>query len=75
MFFMFNEKDDCCKICMVEFVDGKIWDVVFGYIVYFGEEEGKNVFGFDLWKWKGKCYIIYYVLSGNCYVRIIDKML
>jgi hypothetical protein len=75
MFFMSNEKDDRRKIRMAESADGKTWDVAPGYTVYPGEEEGKNVSGPDLWKWKGKRYIIYHASSGNCYARTIDKTL
>ncbi|SPO06341.1 uncharacterized protein DNG_09030 [Cephalotrichum gorgonifer] len=75
MFYMGNEKDNVRRIRLAESVDGRTWVVDPDYVVEPGLEEGANVSGADLWKWKGKHYVVYHASSGNSYARTIDKTL
>ncbi|KAH7367081.1 beta-xylosidase [Plectosphaerella cucumerina] len=75
MFYMGNERDNVRRIRLAESADGEVWTVSPDYVLAPGPEEGGNVSGGSLWRWRGVNYIIYHASSGKIYARTIDRTL
>lgn len=75
MFFMENTTADHRRIRVAQSVDGRAWEVTPKPLVTPGALDEGNVSGADLWRWRGRCYVIYHASSGIVFARRVNRAL
>lgn len=75
MLFMTNYDTNVRHINLAYSRDGKDWRVEPEPIVTPGPAEGTNVSAADLWRWKGRDYIVYGSTVGTIFARQVDRTL
>lgn len=71
MFYMDN-LDNTRRIRVATSDDARTWQVDPEPLVEPGPAEGANVSSADLWRWRGRFYVIYHASSGNIHARTVD---
>ncbi|HEY8472377.1 MAG TPA: hypothetical protein VIL37_07030 [Natronosporangium sp.] len=74
MFFMDN-LNNTRRIRVATSDDARTWQIDPEPLVVPGPVEGANVSSADLWRWRGRYYVIYHASSGNIYARPVDRAL
>jgi hypothetical protein len=75
MFFMENTTADHRRIRVADSPDGRSWQVRPEPLVTPEEQDDGNVSGGNLWRYRGRLYVIYHGSSGTIFARRVDPTL
>jgi hypothetical protein len=75
MFFMENTTEDHRRIRVADSPDGRIWQVRPDPLITPEEQDDGNVSGGNLWRYRGRLYVIYHGSSGTIFARRVDPTL
>ncbi|WP_166979448.1 DUF1349 domain-containing protein [Paramicrobacterium fandaimingii] len=73
MFFMVNDTTNVRRIGLAYSHDMVNWEPQPGWVVEPGVAEGTNVAGPEIWKWRGKHYVLYGSSTGTIFAKELDR--